>query len=159
VPASADTFVWLRLYQAQMAGLVPPGRDQPLWWTLRRPFWPLAYHAAHRMFTRASAALGANWSLHDLRQMAAYQLRRGVASDATFRRLREAGAARDGGPGTAGWRSQRQNEPAGQDGCDRTALRQMPGCCAYSGCIRRKHDAAKQRKSAATRADATTGQS
>jgi hypothetical protein len=54
VPASADAFVWLRLYQAQMAGLVPPGRDQPLWWTLRRPFRPLAYHAAHRMFTRAA---------------------------------------------------------------------------------------------------------
>ena len=38
VPASADAFVWLRLYQAQIAGLVPSGRDQPLWWTLRRPF-------------------------------------------------------------------------------------------------------------------------
>src|SRR5438046_1782202 len=76
VPASADAFVWLRLYQAQMAGLVPPGQDQPLWWTLRRPFRPLAYHAAHRMFTRASAALGANWSLHDLRQTAAYRMAR-----------------------------------------------------------------------------------
>ena len=76
VPASADAFVWLRLYQAQMAGLVPSGRDQPLWWTLRRPFRPLAYHAAHRMFTRASAALGANWSLHDLRHTAAYRMAR-----------------------------------------------------------------------------------
>jgi site-specific recombinase XerD len=76
VPVSADAFVWLRLYQAQMAGLVPSGRDQPLWWTLRRPFRPLAYHAAHRMFTRASAALGANWSLHDLRHTAAYRMAR-----------------------------------------------------------------------------------
>jgi integrase len=58
VPASADAFVWLRLYQAQMAGLVPSGRDQPLWWTLRRPFRPLAYDAAYRMFTRANAVLG-----------------------------------------------------------------------------------------------------
>jgi len=76
VPASADAFVWLRLYQAQMAGLVPCGRDQPLWWTLRRPFRPLAYHAAYRMFTRANATLGANWSLHDLRHTAAYRMAR-----------------------------------------------------------------------------------
>ena len=76
VPGSADAFVWLRLYQAQMVGLVPSGRDQPLWWTLRRPFRPLAYHAAYRMFTRASAALGANWSLHDLRHTAAYRMAR-----------------------------------------------------------------------------------
>jgi integrase len=76
VPASADAFVWLRLYQAQMAGLVPSGRDQPLWWTLRRPFRPLAYHAAYQMFTRANAVLGANWSLHDLRHTAAYRMAR-----------------------------------------------------------------------------------
>ena len=38
LPASPDAFVWLRLYQAQLDGLVPAGRDQPLWWTLRRPF-------------------------------------------------------------------------------------------------------------------------
>jgi len=37
LPASPDAFVWLRLYQAQMHGLVPAGRDDPLWWTLRRP--------------------------------------------------------------------------------------------------------------------------
>ena len=83
VPASADAFVWLRLYQAQMAGLVPSGRDQPLWWTLRRPFRPLAYHAAHRMFTRAGAALGANWSLHDLRHTAAYRMARDPAMPLT----------------------------------------------------------------------------
>ena len=76
LPASPDAFVWLRLYQAQMAGLVPAGRDQPLWWTLRRPFRPLAYHAARAMFTRASAVLGANWSLHDLRHTAAYRMAR-----------------------------------------------------------------------------------
>lgn len=38
LPAGPDAFVWLRLYQAQLAGLVPTGRDEPLWWTLRRPF-------------------------------------------------------------------------------------------------------------------------
>jgi len=76
LPASPDAFVWLRLYDAQLRGLVPPGRDQPLWWTLRRPFRALGYDAARLMFTRANAALGANWSLHDLRHTAAYRMAR-----------------------------------------------------------------------------------
>jgi integrase len=76
LPASPDAFVWLRLYQAQIRGLVPAGRDQPLWWTLRRPWRPLTYDAARLMFTRANAALGANWSLHDLRHSAAYRMAR-----------------------------------------------------------------------------------
>ena len=53
---------------------------------------------------------------------------------------------RGGCPGTAGRRSRRQSEPAGQDGRDRSVLRQVPGCCVHSGCIRRKHDAAKATK-------------
>jgi site-specific recombinase XerC len=76
LPASPDAFVWLRLYQAQVRGLVPAGRDQPLWWTLRRPFRALGYDAARLMFTRANTALGANWSLHDLRHSAAYRMAR-----------------------------------------------------------------------------------
>ncbi|MGH3070246.1 MAG: tyrosine-type recombinase/integrase [Streptosporangiaceae bacterium] len=76
LPASPDAFVWLRLYQAQIGGLVPAGRDQPLWWTLRRPWRALAYDAARAMFGRANAALGSNWSLHDLRHSAAYRLAR-----------------------------------------------------------------------------------
>ena len=76
VPASPDAFVWLRLYQAQLTGLVPAGRDEPLWWTLRRPFRALTYDAARVMFTRAAAAVGANWSLHDLRHTAAYRMAR-----------------------------------------------------------------------------------
>lgn len=76
LPASPDAFVWLRLYQAQLADLVPAGRDQPLWWTLRRPLRALNYHAARAMFTRANAALGSNWSLHDLRHSAAYRMAR-----------------------------------------------------------------------------------
>jgi integrase len=76
LPASPDAFVWLRLYQAQVRGLVPAGRDQPLWWTLRRPWRALTYDAARLMFTRANAALGANWSLHDLRHSAAYRMAR-----------------------------------------------------------------------------------
>jgi len=31
LPASPDAFVWLRLYQTQIQGLVPAGPDQPLW--------------------------------------------------------------------------------------------------------------------------------
>jgi len=76
LPASPDAFVWLRLYQAQVRGLVPAGRDQPLWWTLRRPWRPLGYDAARAMFGRANAALGSNWSLHDLRHSAAYRMSR-----------------------------------------------------------------------------------
>ena len=76
VPAAPDAFVWLRLYQGQLAGLVPAGRDEPLWWTLRRPFRALRYDAARVMFTRANAALGSNWSLHDLRHTAAYRMAR-----------------------------------------------------------------------------------
>ncbi len=83
LPASPDAFVWLRLYQAQIQGLVPVGRDQPLWWTVRRPFRPLSYHAAHRMFERANASLGANWTLHDLRHTAAYRMARDPAMPLT----------------------------------------------------------------------------
>lgn len=52
LPASPGSFVWLRLYQARLEGLVPAGADQPLWWTLRQPFRASGYHAAYRMFTR-----------------------------------------------------------------------------------------------------------
>lgn len=76
LPASPDAFVWLRLYQAQLAGLVPAGADQPLWWTLRRPFRALGYAAARAMFIRANASLGTNWTLHDLRHTAAYRMAR-----------------------------------------------------------------------------------
>ena len=76
LPASPDAFVWLRLDQAQTDGLVPAGRDEPLWWTLRRPFRVLTYDAARAMFTRANTALGANWTLHDLRHTAAYRMAR-----------------------------------------------------------------------------------
>ncbi len=74
LPASADAFVWLRLYQLEMDGKLPRGGGQPLWWTLRRPFRPLAYHAAHRMFERAGAAAGTDATLHSLRHTAAYRM-------------------------------------------------------------------------------------
>jgi site-specific recombinase XerD len=66
--------VWLRLYQVQMRGLIPNGRRQPVWWTLRRPVRPLTYHAVHRMFERVNARAGASATLHALRHTAAYRM-------------------------------------------------------------------------------------
>jgi integrase len=74
LPASTDAFVWLRLYQLEMEGLIPKGWRQPLWWTSRRPFVPLGYHAAHRMFERAGEAAGSTSTLHALRHTAAYRM-------------------------------------------------------------------------------------
>jgi site-specific recombinase XerC len=74
LPASTDAFVWLRLYQAQMAGRIPRGRRQPLWWTLHPPARPLSYHAVHRMFERAAARAGSTATLHALRHTAAYRM-------------------------------------------------------------------------------------
>jgi integrase len=76
LPASPDAFVWLRLYQSTLEESVPAGRDDPLWWTRRRPWRPLTYHGARAMFDRAAGALGANWTLHDLRHTAAYRMAR-----------------------------------------------------------------------------------
>ena len=85
--------------------------------------------------------------------------RRRVASDATFRVWCEDGAVRDGSPGTAGRRSRPQSEAAGQEAVT------GPCCvrCQDVASILVASDASmmrqKQRKSAATRADATTGRS
>ena len=74
LPASTDAFVWLRLYQLELDGVIPRGRRQPLWWTLRRPVRPLTYHAAHRMFERVAARAGTDATLHALRHTAAYRM-------------------------------------------------------------------------------------
>ena len=74
LPASTDAFVWLRLYQLEMDGVIPPGRGQPLWWTLRRPARPLTYHAVHRMFERVNERAGTAATLHALRHTAAYRM-------------------------------------------------------------------------------------
>jgi site-specific recombinase XerD len=74
LPASTDAFVWLRLYQVEMAGLVPRGRREPLWWTSRRPVRPLTYHAVHRMFERVNERAGTAATLHSLRHTAAYRM-------------------------------------------------------------------------------------
>jgi len=74
LPASTDAFVWLRLYQVEMDGLIPKGRRLPLWWTLRRPVRPLTYHAVHRMFERVNDQAGTSATLHSLRHTAAYRM-------------------------------------------------------------------------------------
>jgi integrase len=74
LPASSDAFVWLRLYQVEMEGLIPRGRTQPLWWTRRKPVRALTYHAAHRMFERVNADVGTSATLHALRHTAAYRM-------------------------------------------------------------------------------------
>ena len=74
LPASVDAFVWLRLYQAEMAGVLPRGRRQPLWWTVRPPVRPLTYHGVHRMFERTAARAGTDVTLHQLRHTAAYRM-------------------------------------------------------------------------------------
>jgi integrase len=74
LPASADAFVWLRLYQQELLGVVPRGPEEPVWWTLRRPFRPLTYDAARMVFTRVNRLLGANWTLHNLRHSAAKRM-------------------------------------------------------------------------------------
>jgi site-specific recombinase XerD len=74
LPASSDAFVWLRLYQLEMDGMIPLGRRQPLWWTLRGPARPLTYHAVHRMFERVNTRAGTTATLHSLRHTAAYRM-------------------------------------------------------------------------------------
>ena len=74
LPASTDAFVWLRLYQVEMDGLIPQGQRQPLWWTSRTPPRPLTYHAVHRMFERTAQRAGSSATLHALRHTAAYRM-------------------------------------------------------------------------------------
>ena len=69
LPASQDAFVFLRLYEVEMEGLVPKGRRAPLFFTLRRPYRPLTYHAVHRMFERVNAEAGTSSTLHSLRHI------------------------------------------------------------------------------------------
>jgi site-specific recombinase XerD len=71
LPASADGFVWLRLYQQHQ--LRPVG-EQALWLTRRSSHGALTYSAARRVLQRANAALGTSWTLHDLRHTAAQRM-------------------------------------------------------------------------------------
>jgi integrase len=70
-PASADSFVWLRLYQQHQ---IRPVGERALWLTRRSPHGALTYSAARRMLQRANTALGTRWTLHDLRHTAAQRM-------------------------------------------------------------------------------------
>jgi len=95
LPASSESFVWLRLY---VAGLGTPAADGPLWWTLRpyrRPgspgidhripgpagagLRPLTYPAMRAVLLRANRSLGTNHCWHDLRHTAALRMSRDEA--------------------------------------------------------------------------------
>lgn len=71
LPASADAFVWLRLYQQRQAR---PAGERALWLTRREPHRPLTYAAMRRVLQRANARLGTSWTLHDLRHTAARRM-------------------------------------------------------------------------------------
>ena len=71
LPASADAFVWLRLYQQHQPR---PVGERALWLTRRSPHRPLTYSATRRVLQRANAALGTHWTLHDLRHTAAQRM-------------------------------------------------------------------------------------
>jgi site-specific recombinase XerD len=71
LPASADAFVWLRLYQEHQPR---PEGEQALWLTRRAPHRPLTYPAMRRVLQRANAELGTAWTLHDFRHTAAQRM-------------------------------------------------------------------------------------
>ena len=79
LPASAEAFVWLRLY---LEPLGPLGPAETIWWTLRRRDLregerhrrPLTYDALRAVFRRVNELLGTNWSMHDLRHTCAIRM-------------------------------------------------------------------------------------
>ncbi|MEU4345226.1 tyrosine-type recombinase/integrase [Nocardia sp. NPDC023852] len=81
LPASAEAFVWLRIWIADLE--TPPEPNDPLWQTLRRRDrgqglcrQPMTYDALRKVLTRANEVLGTNWSMHDLRHTAALRMAR-----------------------------------------------------------------------------------
>ncbi|MGH3831742.1 MAG: tyrosine-type recombinase/integrase [Pseudonocardiaceae bacterium] len=81
LPASPDSFVWLRLYLAELGDPLKP--NDRVWRTLRRrdhgkgmQRQPLEYGALRAVFRRVNALLGTNWSMHDLRHTAALRMAR-----------------------------------------------------------------------------------
>jgi integrase len=71
LPASADAFVWLRLYQQHQPR---PEGEMALWLTRRAPHRPLTYPAMRRVLQRANDGLGTSWTLHQLRHTAAQRM-------------------------------------------------------------------------------------
>jgi integrase/recombinase XerD len=81
LPASPDSFVWLRLY-LRAAGEAGPG--DRVWKTRRRRrgdggplrYQDLDYAALRAVMVRANESLGSNWSMHDLRHTCALRMTR-----------------------------------------------------------------------------------
>lgn len=81
LPASADAFVWLRLYLDEIGELAP---SDPIWWTRRRrrrsgsglERQPLNYDALRAVLRRVNELLGTNYSMHDLRHTCALRMLR-----------------------------------------------------------------------------------
>lgn len=79
LPASAESFIWLRLYLDELKDLGP---NDPVWWTLRRRTKPgedltrrpLNYDALRAVLRRANDVLGTNWTMHDLRHTSALRM-------------------------------------------------------------------------------------
>jgi integrase len=81
LPASQESFVWLRLYLADLGEPLDP--NDPIWWTLRRRNHgdglrrqPMNYEALRAVWRRVNALLGTNWSMHDLRHTASLRMSR-----------------------------------------------------------------------------------
>jgi integrase len=75
LPASADAFVWLRLYFSDIGGIV--GVDDVVWRTVNRRSGvhvPLTYDSLRAVLRRANAKLSANWTMHDLRHTCAIRM-------------------------------------------------------------------------------------
>ncbi|WP_220135652.1 tyrosine-type recombinase/integrase [Nocardia gipuzkoensis] len=73
VPVSPEALAYLAAY-LDSGGL--PAASGAIWRTRRGESRPLTYWAARRILQRAAEALGANWTLHDLRHTAATRLAR-----------------------------------------------------------------------------------
>ncbi len=79
LPASAESFIWLRLYLDELKDLGP---NDPVWWTLRRRTkpgenltrQPLNYDALRAVLRRANDMLDTNWTMHDLRHTSALRM-------------------------------------------------------------------------------------
>jgi integrase/recombinase XerD len=79
LPASAEAFVWLRLYLDQVG---PVSAAEPVWLTLRRRAGPgggyerqrLGYDALRAVLRRVNRELGTNWTMHDLRHTCALRM-------------------------------------------------------------------------------------
>jgi integrase/recombinase XerD len=81
LPASPDSFVWLRLYLREIGEVGPSDR---VWKTRRRRrrdggplrYQDLDYAALRAVLVRANDSLGSNWTMHDLRHTCALRMTR-----------------------------------------------------------------------------------